>query len=154
MSLFKVFRNGSRREAADVDAAASTSADADLTRRFDRLGERDAVNELGELDQAGLGAVETFERSHRARPAVLNKLRYLRQPEPLPGYDRLQPDAIAEALGETDVPTIKLVREYERKMQKRPSVLKAISLALHQGADRGVAQPAPTSDPGRPRPDR
>src|SRR3954451_7065819 len=147
MNLFKALRSGARREVADIDAPALSAADADLTQRFDRLSDRDAVNELGQLDQAGLGAVETFERSHRDRPAVLNKLRYLRQPEPLQDYDRLEPDAIAEALVEADMPTIKLVREYERKMQGRPGVLKAVSLALHQGAER---QAAPTVDVGQP----
>lgn len=150
MNLFKAFRNSSRPEVADIDAPTPSPADADLTKRFDGLSERDAVVELGQLDQAGLGAVETFERSHRARPAVLNKLRYLRQPEPIPGYDRLEPDAIAEALDEADMSTIRLVREYERKMQGRPSVLKAVSLALHQGADRQAAKPAPAVNPGQP----
>lgn len=150
MNLFKAFRNGSRPEPADDDAPTLSAADADLTKRFARLNERDAVNELGQLDQADLGAVETFERSHRDRPAILNKLRYLRQPEPLPGYDQLEPDAIAEALAEADTPTIKLVREYERKMQGRPSVLKAVSLALHQGAERQGAEPAPAVTPDQP----
>ena len=146
MNLFKAFRNGGRREVADIDAPTPSADDPNLTERFERLNERDAVNELGQLDQAALLAVEAFERSHRHRPAVLNKLRYLRQPEPLPGYDRLEPDAIADALGRADTPTIKLVREYERKMQGRPSVLKAVSLALHQGADRQTAEPAPAQE--------
>jgi hypothetical protein len=146
MNLVKVFRRGSGPELADIDAPTPSPADAGRNQRFDRLNEREAVIELTQLDQAGLGAVETFERSHRARPAVLNKLRYLRQPEPLPGYDRLEPDGIAEALGEADMPTIKLVREYERKMQGRPSVLKAVSLALHQGAERQTAEPAPAQE--------
>jgi hypothetical protein len=150
MNLFKSFRNGSRRDVTDINAPTPSPPDADLNTRFDRLNERDAVNELGQLDQAALLAVEAFERSHRHRPAVLNKLRYLRQPEPLPGYDRLEPDAIADALGEADTPTIKLVREYERKMQRRPGVLKAVSLALHQGAEREAGQPAPAVDPGQP----
>jgi hypothetical protein len=150
MNVFKAFRNGSPRELADADAPALSAADADLTGRFERLNEHDAVTELGQLDQADLGAIETFERSHRERPAVLNKLRYLRQPEPLPGYDQLDPDAIAEALSEADTPTVKLVREYERKMQGRPSVLKAVSLALHQGAERQDAKPVSTVDAGQP----
>ena len=150
MNLFKAFSNGGRREVAEIDARTPSSDDADLIERFDRLNERDAVNELGQLDQAALLAVEAFERSHRHRPAVLNKLHYLRQPEPLPGYDRLEPDAIADALGEADTPTIKLVREYERKMQRRPGVLKAISLALHEEAERQAAKPAPGVDPGQP----
>jgi hypothetical protein len=151
MNLFsKAFRSRASREVADGDAPTPSPADADLTQRFDRLSERDAVNELGQLDQAGLGAVETFERSHRARPALLNKLRYLRQPEPLPGYDRLEPDAIADALGTADAATIKLVREYERKMQRRPGVLKIVSLALHQVAERPAVKPTPAVDRGQP----
>lgn len=151
MNLFKAFRNGTQHELGDADAPALSDEDADLTKRFERLSEHDAVTKLGQLDQADLGAIETFERSHRERPAVLNKLRYLRQPEPLPGYDQLEPDAIAEALAAVDTPTVKLVREYERKMQGRASVLKAVSLALHQGAERQPAEPAPaTVDGGQP----
>jgi hypothetical protein len=145
MNLFTKFRNGSQRELGDSDASALSASDADLTERYERLNERDAVTELGQLCQSDLGAIETFERSHRDRSAVLNKLRYLRQPEPLPGYDQLEPAAIAVALADADTPTVKLVREYERKMQGRPSVLKAVSLSLHQSAERQVATPAGTS---------
>ena len=90
MNLFTKFRNGSQRELGDSDAPALSASDADLTERYERLNERDAVTELGQLCQADLGAIETFERSHGDRSAVLNKLRYLRQPEPLPGYDQLE----------------------------------------------------------------
>jgi hypothetical protein len=117
-----------------------------LIDRYEGLGERDAVAELGGLTQVDLTAIQAFERSHRDRAAVLNKLRYLRQSEPLPGYDALEPAQIAEALLAADIVTVKAVREYERKLQHRASVLKDVSRALHtdgQPAAAGAESPAP-----------
>ena len=59
--------------------------------------------------------METYERAHGNRPAVLEKLRYMRGTEPLPGYDALTPEQIAEALAGADAETVKAVRDYERK---------------------------------------
>jgi hypothetical protein len=54
---------------------------------------------------------------------VLSKLRYMRSSEPLPGYDAMTPEQIAEALAGGDGETIRAVRDYERKFQHRQSVL-------------------------------
>ena len=43
--------------------------------------------------------------------------------EPLPGYDALTTEQIAEALAGADAETVKAVRDYERKFQHRQSVL-------------------------------
>jgi hypothetical protein len=53
----------------------------------------------------------------------LDKLRYMRQREPLPGYDALSVEEILAALEETDLETIKRVRDYERKFANRPRVM-------------------------------
>jgi hypothetical protein len=67
--------------------------------------------------------VEAYERSHKNRPEVLDKLRYLRTTEPLPGYDALTPAQIAEELAGADAETVKAVRDYERRFGRRPQVL-------------------------------
>src|SRR5215211_4237833 len=67
--------------------------------------------------------LETKERSHKNRPEVLDKLRYMRTSEPLPGYDALSPEQIAKALAGANAETVKAVRDYERKFGHRKQVL-------------------------------
>ena len=144
MNILKAFRNGNRAgdSGGESPDASHTDAGQQLTDRYEHLREREAVAQLGQLNQAELTAIEAFERTHRDRPAVMNKLRYLRQPEPLTGYDALEPDAIAHALSGADKTTVQAVREYERKLQGRPGVLKEIARALH----RFDEPPAPDDD--------
>jgi hypothetical protein len=54
---------------------------------------------------------------------VLDKLRYMRTSEPLPGYDALSPQQIAKALAGADAETVKVVRDYERKFGHRKQVM-------------------------------
>ena len=56
---------------------------------YDELGEKQVRDQLAQLSQVELAAVETYERAHGSRPVVLMKLRYMRSSEPLPGYDAL-----------------------------------------------------------------
>lgn len=150
MNIFKSFRNGGYAGDGDSEAASSPKASEPVVAGFERLGERDAVARLPKLTQVELAAVEDFERAHRARPAVINKLRYLRQAEPLPGYDALESDGIEEALSGASTQTVKAAREYERKFQHRPTALKAIASALHRTTARPAAQDegAETGDEG------
>jgi hypothetical protein len=81
----------------------------------DRLadGQRDAPTGFcggagGGGKQVELAPVETHERAHAARPVVLDKLRYMRG---------------GEALARADAETVKAVRDYERKLQRRQSAL-------------------------------
>jgi hypothetical protein len=90
---------------------------------YDRLSGKEVGDRLSQLSQAELATVETYERAHGDRPAVLNRLRYMRDTEPLPGYDALTPEQIAEALAGADSETVRAVRDYERKFQHRQSVL-------------------------------
>ena len=89
----------------------------------DQLEDKQVKATLSRLSQVELAAVEAYERSHRDRPAVLDKLRYMRGSQPLPGYDALSPDEIADALAEADGETIRAVRDYERKFGHRRQVL-------------------------------
>jgi hypothetical protein len=90
---------------------------------YDQLSEKEIVNRLSQLSQVELAAVETYERANGNRPPVLDKLRYMRDTEPLPGYDALTAEQIAEALTGADAETVKAVRDYERKFQHRRSVI-------------------------------
>jgi hypothetical protein len=90
---------------------------------YDQLDAKEVGDRLAQLSQVQLATVETYERAHRNRPAVLEKLRYMQGTEPLPGYDTLTTEQIAEALAGADAETVKAVRDYERKFQHRQSVL-------------------------------
>jgi hypothetical protein len=90
---------------------------------YDQLGDKQVSDQLAQLSQVELAEVEAYERAHGSRPVVLEKLRYMRSSEPLPGYDVLTTEQIAAALAGADAETVKAVRDYERKFQRRQSVL-------------------------------
>jgi hypothetical protein len=126
MNILKRLRNRSPRGGAgDPGSAEAGSPDVDQSPipGYDDLDHRKIGARLNELSQVELAAVETYERSHKDRPEVLDKLRYLRTSEPLPGYDALSPEQITKALAGADTETVKAVRDYERKFQHRQSVL-------------------------------
>ncbi len=154
MNFRKVLRAGSHRRALDRDsgAASSVSDEKELpVARYDRLNERDVLSELPGLTQVELARIEAFERSHRDRPAVLDKLRYLRQAEPLPGYDSLGPAGIAQELATAELSAVKAVREYERKGKNRAAVLTEVVRALHRcGEDHREAKHQADALPKRP----
>lgn len=106
---------------------------------YERLDAKQVIAALSRHSQVELEAVEEFERAHKDRQPVLDKLRYMRGPEPLPNYDALSLDAILVALEHADVATIKKVRGYERKFAKRHDVLE---LAVRVQHERRAAEPA------------
>ena len=53
---------------------------------------------------------------------MLNRLRWLRGSEPLPGYDALDPDEIVRALADADAATVKAVRSYKHHHRDRREV--------------------------------
>jgi hypothetical protein len=61
---------------------------------------------------------------------VLDKLRYMRGREPLPGYDVLTTEQIVKTLARADSETVKAVRDYERKFHHRQSVLNETARVL------------------------
>ena len=115
-------RRRSPGDAPGQDPDSPQAADLPI-RGYDKLDERQIGARLDRLTQVELEAVEDYERSHADRPPVLAKLRYMRMHEPLPGYDALSPEEIAEALAGADAETIKGVRDYERKFGNRPQVM-------------------------------
>jgi hypothetical protein len=143
MSFLDTMR--SRRSGApDADSPETALAEGDqsLVDRFAKLGERDAVQELVKFNQAELTVIEDFEHSHRSRKSVLDKLHYLRQPEPLPNYDALEPAAITEALEGAPIDTVKAVRDYERKHQNRTAVKQEVLGTMSESRARMMAETA------------
>jgi hypothetical protein len=122
-----------RGNGADARSAETASTDEVHlpTPDYDRLDGKEVAGRLHELSQVDLAAVETYERSHKSRPAVLNKLRYMRSAEPLPSYDTLTSEEITNALGSADGETLRAVRLYERKFRNRRRVLQEVERARH-----------------------
>lgn len=99
---------------------------------YERYADKDLIAELSKHSQAELTAVETYERSHKERQPVFDKLRYLRSKEPLEGYDGLSHQEIASGLEGANVETLHRTREYERKFRRRPEVLEEVAAGLHR----------------------
>ena len=78
------------------------------------------IDGLRDHSQLELEAVESYERSHKGRERVLNKLRYMRGYEPFPGYDALSVEEILAALEEADLATIKKVRGLRAEVRQPP----------------------------------
>lgn len=98
---------------------------------YDDLKTKDVVASLPERSQVELTEIETYERANKDRREVSDKLRWLRQDEPLPGYDALNADEIAAALEKADLAGLKRVRGYERKFGARREVLEQVD-RLHR----------------------
>jgi len=123
MSILKrLFQSSSSPNGDDTRSDGDGSA-ADLPiERYERLEAKEIVDQLSQLSQADLAKVEDFERGHKERGSILAKLGWLREKEPLPGYDELTPAQISEAIADADTVTVKKVRNYERKFQGRREV--------------------------------
>jgi hypothetical protein len=96
---------------------------------YDDLDEKVLIAHFRDLTQ-----VEAYERGHRNRRVVLNKLRYMRSPEPVAGYDALEPAAIVRLLEQGDSASIRAIRDYEGKFRGRRQVLSAAAQALPNAA--------------------
>jgi hypothetical protein len=108
---------------------------------YDGLEQREVRDRLSDHSQVELEALESYERGHKDRAPVLDRLRYMRGREPFPGYDALSAEEIVAALTEADQPTIKQVRAYERKFARRPEVLEEVA-RVHQRGRGTAGQPA------------
>ena len=115
---------------------------------YDRLDGRAVINGLHDHTQVELEAVEAYERAHGNREPVLDKLRWMRGREPLPGYDALSVEEIVAALEPADLATLKQVRCYERKFANRRDVLEEVVRDLHRRQAERPAAPVPAYQPG------
>jgi hypothetical protein len=127
-----------RSEKSGRGIPAGTSAPAEPEQLpiagYDGLSSENVRARLAALSQVDLGVVESYERDHRNRPAVLDKLRYMRTSEPFPGYDALSLEQITDALADADATTVKAVRDYERKFRHRPDVMSEAARVLPTAA--------------------
>ncbi|MEU6770164.1 hypothetical protein [Streptomyces sp. NPDC046759] len=90
---------------------------------YRRLSSRAVLERLPQLPQTDLATVGAYERSHAARPAVLNRVADLLGPEPWPGYDSMQEDEILKRLGDATERITRRALDYERRHQARSSIL-------------------------------
>lgn len=98
---------------------------------YDKLKTKEVVASLSSHSQVKLAEIESYERAHEDREPVLDKLRWLCNGEPLPGYDALSVDEVIAALDKSDVSSLKRVRGYERKFGARRDVLDEVD-RLHR----------------------
>jgi hypothetical protein len=112
-----------KRDTPEVPDAGSSDDGQLPIPGYGQLKGKQISDRLSQLSQVELATIETHERAHANRPAVLEKLRYMRGTEPLPGYDGLTTEQIASELAGANAKTVRAVRDYERKFQRRRSVL-------------------------------
>jgi hypothetical protein len=118
--------------AADGEPAAGRpDADDSLPiANYEQLTAKEVTNRLHLLTQVELGVIEDHERSHRERAAVITKLGWMREDEPLPGYDQLDTGKVMVILADADAETIRTIRDYERKFQHRREISEAVARLL------------------------
>jgi hypothetical protein len=93
---------------------------------YDVLNVAKVTARLPELSQAELGTVAAYERRHRKRTTVLERIASLREDEPWAGYDALTATQAVERLRESDEDALARVRDYEGRHRQRDTVLSAI----------------------------
>jgi hypothetical protein len=97
---------------------------------YDSLDAKQVTAHFRQLSQVELAEIEDYERSHRNRAAVLDKLRYMRSPEPLEGYDSLEAEQVVRLLEDADAAKVRAIRDYEGKFRGRRAVMGAAAEAL------------------------
>lgn len=125
-------RRGPAADATPPEAPAA--AEALPIAGYDDLHEKEVIAHLRELSQVELAEIEGYERSHGNRAPVLDKLRYMRSPEPVPGYDALEPKEVVRLLQGADAARVRAIRDYEGKFRGRREVMGAAAQALPNAA--------------------
>jgi Asp-tRNA(Asn)/Glu-tRNA(Gln) amidotransferase C subunit len=113
---------------------------------YDKLKTKEVIASLSNRSQVELAEIESYEHTHQDRVSVFDKLRWLRQDEPLPGYDAFSSDELLAALDKADIAAIKRVRGYERKFRARREVLEEVD-RLHR--ERRAPLASRDSQPGQ-----
>jgi hypothetical protein len=136
MTLTERLRIRSRRgPAADTTSPLSPRSEETLPiAGYDDLHEKQVIAHFRELSQVELAEIEGYERAHRNRRPVLDKLRYMRSPEPLPGYDALEPREVVQLLEAADTARIRAIRDYEGKFRRRRQVMSVAAQTLPKAA--------------------
>jgi hypothetical protein len=144
MTFFNALQKRFSGRDAPVAASGATGPDeGEPIPGYDRISNKNLIAELSKHSQTELTAIDAYERSHKNRTPVFDKLRYLRGREPFEGYDDLSVKETLARLEGADMPTLQRTRGYERKFQRRPDLLDEVADALHKG------RPATHRDPPR-----
>jgi hypothetical protein len=132
MRISERLRGGLRPRPATESAVPGESASTEglPIAGYDALNEKQVIAHFRQLSQVELAEIEDYERSHRSRPAVLDKLRYMRSPEPVAGYDALEPEQVVRLLEDADAAKVRAIRDYEGKFRGRRVVMAAAAQAL------------------------
>jgi hypothetical protein len=133
MKLLTRIRSRSQQGATD-DVPQGTPHEQLPIDRYDQLTTKQISSALSDLSQVELGEIEAYERAHGDRKPVLDKLRYMRSPEPLPGYDALAQRDVIHLLEDADTARVRAIRDYERKFRRRHEVMSAAAKALPSAA--------------------
>jgi hypothetical protein len=110
---------------------------------YDRLKTKEVIASLSSRSQVELAEIESYEHAHENRLSVFDKLRWLRQDEPLPGYDSFSSDEVIAVLEQSDLAAIKRVRGYERKFRARREILNEVDRLHGQRRVPLVSRDAP-----------
>lgn len=129
------------------DQAAPADDMAPPIEGYDRLDTKQLSAQMHRQTQAGLASMETYERAHRNRVTVLDKLRYMRGSEPFQGYDAMSTGELLDAVGKADIATLKRVRDYERKFSNRGHVVDATTARLRESRAQQPAEAPPAYQP-------
>jgi len=119
--------------AAQVEGTArgAVAGEGDLpVAGYDDLSAGQVTSKLTELTQVELETMNAYERRHRNRSTVLERIQTLRGDEPFAGYDDLNQDDVVKRVRDGDEPTVTRVRDYEQKHRRRLGVLSATSREL------------------------
>jgi hypothetical protein len=92
---------------------------------YDSLTAAQVVTQLRKLSQRELAKVERYEKRHRSRQTVLNRVGSLRENEPWRGYDEATVDEVRKKLANADEDRARAVRDYERRHRDRKGVMEA-----------------------------
>jgi hypothetical protein len=98
---------------------------------YDSLKTKKVIASLSSRSQVELAKIESYEHTHQNRVSVFDKLRWLRQDEPLPDYDSLSSSEVLATLKGADLAALKRVRGYERRFHARREILDEVD-RLHR----------------------
>jgi ferritin-like metal-binding protein YciE len=132
--LARAIRKDEERMLADLRALIPSLTGVTVNARtalpiagYDDLNAGQVAARLSDLSQTELAAVLAYERAHRNRRSVVERVEALTAPEPWDGYDDAD---VTEILARLDEPTAGTVRDYESRHRRRVTVLEAAQREL------------------------
>ena len=103
--------------------------------RYDDLEAEQVLEHLGGLSQEALLKLGDYERAHRGRDEVLDRIAALTGDEPWPGYDEQTVPALQASFDDASRERLNTVITYERAHKNRADVLQTATHRLVMHAD-------------------